>query len=121
MVVAHTKIQDRQVRSTIAFKVQGRDKILWHRFMQIPSAQPRDQFVFATTAGSRPTTDALRKRLNTILMNAGLGRKGLPSHSFRGGAATVALRLGVSQEDIKRMARWKSTSAMLHYIEPTPS
>ncbi|KAL6730913.1 hypothetical protein Aduo_001835 [Ancylostoma duodenale] len=56
--------------ATIAFKVQGRDKILWYRFMQILATQPRDQFVFGTTAGSKPTTDALRKRLNTVLISA---------------------------------------------------
>ncbi|KAK6058887.1 zinc knuckle [Cooperia oncophora] len=48
------------------------------------------------------TTDALRKHMNEIFRSAGLHHKGLTPHSLRGGAATAALRRGVSQDDIKK-------------------
>lgn len=39
------------------------------------------------------------------------------SHSFRIGAATTAFELGVPQEDIQRMGRWRSDS-VFSYIRP---
>ncbi|XGW11560.1 hypothetical protein V3C99_012776 [Haemonchus contortus] len=104
--------------TTTAFKVAGAHKSLWDQFMNQSLHKTGDHYLFGSTSG--PATDALRKRINSTLHSAGLHHKGLTPHSFRGGAATAALRRGVNQEDIKRVGRWKSTSSMLHYLEPTP-
>ncbi|KAL6735945.1 hypothetical protein Aduo_006344 [Ancylostoma duodenale] len=77
-------------------------------------------FLWIRRKGYNPHNTQYQSYTRRLMISARLGRKCLTSHSFRGGAATVALRGGVSQDDIKRMDRWKSTSAMLHYTEPTP-
>ncbi|RCN40950.1 site-specific recombinase, phage integrase family [Ancylostoma caninum] len=118
--IPRSKTDQQRLGSTVAFKVQGKAEELWHKFTKVLKNLREEQFIFATRPGDRPTTDALRKRMNSDLNRAGLGHKGLTPHSFRGGAATVALRNGVNQEDIKRVGRWKSTSALLHYLDPTP-
>ncbi|EYC32692.1 hypothetical protein Y032_0002g1044 [Ancylostoma ceylanicum] len=118
--IPKSKTDQRGLGSTVAFKIQGKVEEIWRKFMKVLKKIKGEQFIFATQSGNRPTTDALRKRISAVLNRAGLGHKGLTPHSFRGGAATVALRNGANQEDIKRVGRWKSTSALLHYIEPTP-
>ena len=118
--IPRSKTDQRGMGTIIAFKVQGASGILWNKFMEMIKESSQSCFIFAATSESRPTTDNVRKRINMVLKKAGLAHRGLTSHSFRGGAATVALRKGISQEEIKRVGRWKSTSAMLHYIKPTP-
>ncbi|KHJ96805.1 site-specific recombinase, phage integrase family [Oesophagostomum dentatum] len=117
--IPKTKTDQRGKGSIVAFNVKGVESILWNKFIDITTQRNKNQLIFANPADRKPKTDELRKRINAGLKNAGLSHKGLTSHSFRGGAATTALRRGVSQEDIKRVGRWKSTSVMLSYIEPT--
>lgn len=88
--------------------------------MKVLMNKSGEKYAFAAPSGDRTTTDALRKRTSSVLNRAGLSHRGLTPLSFLGGAATVALKNGLSQEDIKRVGRWKTTSALLHYIDPTP-
>ncbi|KHJ86561.1 site-specific recombinase, phage integrase family [Oesophagostomum dentatum] len=106
--VPKSKTDQQGIGATIAFKVDGLRKVLWDKFMEIVSGKDKEQHLFATPTGNGPSTDELRKRINAVLKTSGLGQKGLTSHSFRGGAATHALRKGVSQEDIKRTRRERS-------------
>lgn len=118
--IPKSKSDQMKIGTTVAFKIRQEDSILWQKFMDILKSRKREHFIFATSAGDKPTTDDIRKRMKEVLKEAGLSKRALTSHSFRGGAATVALRNGASHDEIKRVGRWKSTSAMLHYIEPTP-
>ncbi|VDO30573.1 unnamed protein product [Haemonchus placei] len=106
--------------TTVAFKLQGRRLVLWSKFLQSLADKSRNQFIFAPSSTRAPSTDTLRKRIRNVLRCSGLRDKGLTSHSFRGGAATAALRRGVSSEDIRRVGRWKSSSSILNYLDPTP-
>ncbi|CAJ0594930.1 unnamed protein product [Cylicocyclus nassatus] len=42
------------------------------------------------------------------------------THSFRGGAATTAIRSGLHPANIMRAGRWRSTEAFSCYIDPSP-
>ncbi|KHJ96700.1 site-specific recombinase, phage integrase family [Oesophagostomum dentatum] len=117
--IPKSKIDQRGKGSIVAFNVKGVESVLWNKFIEITKQRSKNQLMFANPTDRKPKTNKLRKRINAVLKNAGLSHKRLTSHSFRGGAATTALRRGVSQEDIKPVGRWKSTSAMLSYIEPT--
>ncbi|KAK6057208.1 site-specific recombinase, phage integrase family, partial [Cooperia oncophora] len=104
----------------VAFKVQGRRAVLWNKFVALIADKSPHQFIFSPKFAHQPSTDSLRKRIDNVLQGAGLLHKGFTSHSFRGGAATAALRRGVSCEDIRRVGRWKASTSMLHYLDPTP-
>ncbi|KHJ74994.1 site-specific recombinase, phage integrase family [Oesophagostomum dentatum] len=118
--IPKSKTDQKGKGTTVAFKVKGIHCTLWNKFMDIIKEETKQFFIFGSASKRKPSADDLRKRITWVLSSAGLGHKGLTSHSFRGGAATSALRNGVDQESIKRVGRWKTTSAMLHYIEPTP-
>ncbi|KHJ82983.1 site-specific recombinase, phage integrase family, partial [Oesophagostomum dentatum] len=126
--IPRSKTDQRGMGTVIAFKVQETCGILWNRFVEQITKLPKSCFIFATTSGSRPTTDNLRKRINNVLKKAGLAHRDLTSHSFRGGAATVALRKGISQEEIKRKQRtmhrtekWKGTQGEPCIITVSPT
>ena len=56
--------------------------------------------------------------LNKVTKRSGLDTKRIKSHSFRIGAATTAAGLGFSEDQIKRMGRWRS-DAVKSYIRIT--
>ncbi|KAK6035887.1 site-specific recombinase, phage integrase family [Cooperia oncophora] len=120
LYIPRSKTDQFKKGETVAFKVVDTYKILWDKFFEQFIQGSGEEFLFSSCPGLPSSTDALRKHMNDIFRSAGLHHKGLTPHSLRGGAATAALRRGVSQDDIKRVGRWKSTSSMLHYIEPTP-
>ena len=55
------------------------------------------------------------KRLNDCLKFFGVDTQNITSHSFRIRGATNAARCGQSDDDVKKMRRWKS-SALSRYI-----
>ncbi|KAK6061878.1 site-specific recombinase, phage integrase family [Cooperia oncophora] len=120
LLIPKSKTDQSKRGTEVAFKVQGRRAVLWNKFVALIADKSPHQFIFSPKFAHQPSTDSLRKRIDNVLQGAGLLHKGFTSHSFRGGAATAALRRGVSCEDIRRVGRWKASTSMLHYLDPTP-
>ncbi|KAK6024068.1 site-specific recombinase, phage integrase family, partial [Ostertagia ostertagi] len=113
LLIPKSKTDQIKRGTTVAFRVQGNRAVLWNKFM--------DRFLFdAIPRQPLLKSDSLRRRIKDVLRSCGLHDRGLTSHSFRGGAATAAMRRGVKYEDIKRVGRWKSSNSMMYYLEPTP-
>ncbi|EYC12634.1 hypothetical protein Y032_0046g1335 [Ancylostoma ceylanicum] len=102
--IARSKTDQQKRGNTVAFNIVGQNALLWTRFQEYLDNISEESFIFAPESKYPPTTDLLRKRVNAVLQNAGIGHKGLTPHSFRGGAATAAIRSGVTQDEIKRVA-----------------
>ena len=71
--------------------------------------------LFILPGGSPVTRSFFSEHLNKSLNWAGLSTTIYKGHSFRIGRATSAAMMGVSDEDIQRMGRWKS-QAFKKYI-----
>ena len=70
---------------------------------------------FQLLDGSPITYSFFSKHLNTVVSFLGLNPVQYTSHSFRIGAATHAASKGLSDDEIKRLGRWKS-KAFQNYI-----
>ncbi|KAK6031846.1 hypothetical protein OSTOST_01988 [Ostertagia ostertagi] len=70
--------------------------------------------------GKAPSRDFVAQNITKVAKAAGLQHKKLTSHSFRGGAATHAIRQGVDSGKIMLAIRWKSFQGFKSYIEPSP-
>ena len=74
----------------------------------------------SSSSKKQVSVDHLRKRIYWVLNNAGLGNKGLTSHSLQRDAPTVALRNRVEPKNLRKVDRWKTKFSMLNYIERRP-
>ncbi|RCN51482.1 hypothetical protein ANCCAN_02433 [Ancylostoma caninum] len=93
---------------------------LWEQYRGMVDQGNPEQFLFETLGGDRFKTDNAARFIKKTLEGAGLGHKGLTSHSFRGEAATTAIRGGATLLNVMRAGRWKSVKALECYIDPTP-
>ncbi|RCN46201.1 zinc knuckle [Ancylostoma caninum] len=119
--IPKSKTDQAGVGSTVAFRMEEEHTRLWNTFTSLPSSSAASSaFVFTTQSGKPFSTSFASKSITWALEKAGLAHLHLTSHSFRGGAATEAIRKGVHQEDVKRVGRWRTTSAFLSYVDPTP-
>ena len=83
------------------------------RYLALRGSAPGPLFVFP--GGSPVTRSFFTENLNRSLIWSGLSPKTYKGHSFRIGAATMASMMGVSEEEIQRMGRWRS-QAFKKYI-----
>ena len=83
------------------------------RYLSLRGSAPGPLFVFP--GGSPVTRSFFTDNLNRSLIWSGLSPKTYKGHSFRIGAATMASMMGVSEEEIQRMGRWRS-QAFKKYI-----
>jgi integrase len=67
--------------------------------------------------GGHFTSTFFRNQLHACLVKAGLDPTRFNTHSFRRGAAQVAAAVGLPEEEIKLLGRWKSNSYW-KYISP---
>ena len=74
--------------------------------------------LFLNSDKSPVTRSKFGKVLKDVAQLAGFDQKRIKSHSFRIGAATTAAGLGFSEDQIKRMGRWRS-EAVQKYIRIT--
>lgn len=72
--------------------------------------------LFLDAAGQPVTIQQFRLKLAQVDRAAGLKSWGITPHSFRVGAATSAVAIGIPEETIQRMGRWTSR-AFLRYIQ----
>ena len=70
------------------------------------------------STGLALSPSTLRDRLKALLQTTGISHVNITSHSFRGGAATQALKLGAHQFDVMQAGRWKTVSAFQSYLAP---
>jgi integrase len=50
------------------------------------------------------------EKLHYLLLAVGVDPSGFSGHSFRRGAASTAMAVGIPYDDIMRLGRWKSNS-----------
>ena len=75
-------------------------------YLLLRGSAPGPLFIFP--CGSPVTRTFFSEHLKKSLVWAGLSTTVYKGHSFRIGAATTAAMMGVSEDDIQRMGRWKS-------------
>ncbi|VDK56911.1 unnamed protein product [Cylicostephanus goldi] len=102
----------------VAFRLVGEALILWRVFENFLPPNS-DHYIFSRTSEA-PSRDAAARRIKGVLTQAGLQHRKLTTHSFRGGAATTAIRAGLHPTNIMRAGRWRSTEAFSCYIDPSP-
>ena len=83
------------------------------RYLSLRGSAPGPLFVFP--GGSPVTRSFFTNNLNRSLIWSGLSPTTYKGHSFRIGAATMASMMGISEEEIQRMGRWRS-QAFKKYI-----
>ena len=71
--------------------------------------------MFIFQDGSTLSQERFVSSLHQVLSDVGVSTVQYSGHSFRIGAATTAVKLGVPDSLIKKMGRWKS-SMFVHYI-----
>uniref|UniRef100_A0A914VHG9 Tyr recombinase domain-containing protein n=1 Tax=Plectus sambesii TaxID=2011161 RepID=A0A914VHG9_9BILA len=69
-----------------------------------------------STATKPMSVDLVRAELRRVLQVCGITRS-LTPHSFRGGAATLAIEKGVPTRAVMAMGRWASTGGFAPYVE----
>ena len=72
-------------------------------------------YLFVQADGSPMSHSYFTKRLNECLKFSGVDTQNITSHSFRIRGATHTARCGQSDDNVKKMRRWKS-SALSRYI-----
>uniref|UniRef100_A0A914V7W6 Tyr recombinase domain-containing protein n=1 Tax=Plectus sambesii TaxID=2011161 RepID=A0A914V7W6_9BILA len=83
---------------------------------------PQTTFLFPclstvqSTATKPMSVDLVRAELRRVLQVCGITRS-LTPHSFRGGAATLAIQRGVPTRAVMAMGRWASTGGFAPYVE----
>ena len=79
---------------------------------------PKEGPLFLTNSGQPLTRSYFLTRVRKALAQAGIDDSRFAGHSFRIGAATTALRAGVSDAKIKMMGRWESSAYQLYLHTP---
>ncbi|KIH44081.1 site-specific recombinase, phage integrase family [Ancylostoma duodenale] len=118
--IRKSKTDQKSAGATVAFRIRGITASLWEQYRGMVDQSNPEQFLFETLGGDPFKTDYAARFIKKTLEGAGLGHKGLTSHSFRGGAATTAIRGGANPLNVMRAGRWKSVKALECYIDPTP-
>lgn len=74
--------------------------------------------LFLLASGEPLSREALVVKVRSALSLAGLNPSNYCGHSFRIGAATTALKAGVSDAKIKMLGRWESDAYQLYLRTP---
>jgi len=84
-------------------------------FQRFPTSSPTAP-LFSRLSG--PFSSAwVIDRLRALLLAAGIDPTGYSGHSFRRGAASTAMDMGLSKQEIRTLGRWHS-DALDRYISP---
>ncbi|EPB73762.1 site-specific recombinase, phage integrase family [Ancylostoma ceylanicum] len=118
--VRKSKTDQRGNGTTIAFRLDGQGLRLWNDFKNLHGFSAPEDFIFSCRTGGPPSRDFISRRLKKTLTDAGLAHRRLTSHSFRGGAATTAIRAGADPANVMRVGRWKSRKSFLSYVNLSP-
>lgn len=120
LFLKRSKVDQQGIGTQVAFRLGGRKLLLWEQFKRLNETCSALDFLFSSKRGGAPSRDYVTRRIKETLQAAGLGSRQLTTHSFRGGAATAAIRAGIAPENVMRVGRWKTQRAFLSYVEPTP-
>ncbi|CAJ0594194.1 unnamed protein product [Cylicocyclus nassatus] len=120
LLIQKSKTDQKREGKTVAFYWNSVAKDLWDHYCDaFPPSSP-SSFIFSSRSGSAITRDFAARQIQKTLGEAGLGSKKLTSHSFRGGAATNALKKGLDAQSVMLAGRWKSFNSFQAYIGPLP-
>jgi integrase len=86
-------------------------------FTQFPMHQSHP--VFTLTTGRILTYSVINNTLKRLVAQLGLDPSLYSTHSFRAGAATAAAAAGLSDSEVQRLGRWRS-SVYSRYVRPSP-
>jgi len=89
-------------------------------FLAIDTHRPKHAplFCHGQLAQQAFTREHVVQKLQELAITAGLGRGSWSGHSFRRGAATWAAEIGITENEIQTLGRWRS-DAYKAYIEYT--
>ncbi|KAK5975150.1 Site-specific recombinase phage integrase family [Trichostrongylus colubriformis] len=99
----------------VAFRFSEAEAALWSKYIGSVS---NATFLFQSGSTGLLAISTLQDRLKHLFNKANLQHFSLTSHSFRGGAATQALNMGVHQVDVMQAGRWSTLSGFRNYIAP---
>ncbi|KIH68675.1 site-specific recombinase, phage integrase family [Ancylostoma duodenale] len=78
------------------------------------------QELWNTKHGVMPSRDYVARQIKKTLASTGLAHRRFTPYSFRGGAATQAVRKGADSRNVMLAGRWKSFKSFQAYIDPSP-
>ncbi|KHJ79377.1 site-specific recombinase, phage integrase family [Oesophagostomum dentatum] len=87
--------------TTVAFRLKDRASVLWKEFRKVCNERP-ESYIFSRHPSKPPSKDAMSRGIKKVLNDAGLQSRHLTAHSFRGGAATSAIRAGANPANVMR-------------------
>lgn len=90
-------------------------EVLRHRLVKLASADP-EHLIFVSRNGTPLTTNNIRRRLRSVLAEAGI--EGVTPHSFRRTVATVIDRAGGADLAAEMLGHTSSEITKAHYIQP---
>ncbi|RCN24604.1 site-specific recombinase, phage integrase family [Ancylostoma caninum] len=120
LTIRRSKTDQEGKGSVVAFKMGNMEENLWRALHRLRSPFSPEDYLFSCRSGKPPSRDYASRLIKKTCMEAGLGSRNLTPHSFRGGAATTAIRRGVDPANVMRVGRWKSVKSFQSYIDPTP-
>ncbi|KIH60814.1 site-specific recombinase, phage integrase family [Ancylostoma duodenale] len=120
LAVRRSKTDQEGKGSVVAFRMKNTEENLWRALYRIRSPRSSEDFLFSCRSGKPPSRDYAFRLIKKTFVEAGLASRNLTPHSFRGGAATTAIRRGVDPANVMRVGRWKSVKSFQCYIDPTP-
>jgi integrase len=120
LTIRKSKTDQEGKGATVAFALNSDvEQRVWDR--EFKEFVGLEFFIFGSLSTRKPlTTSTMRRYLDALLAEAGLQECHYTTHSFRGGAATAAIRHGVQQSEVMRAGRWKTTEAFNAYLRPIP-
>ena len=88
---------------------------MWRNYVDADAPLSPDLPLFSFKSGKLPTPTWLNNKIRWLLRNdVHYGSLQVLSHSFRAGLVSVLARLGISEEKIKVIGRWKSNAWKLY-------
>ena len=88
---------------------------MWRKYVNADAPLSPDLPLFSFRSGKLPTPTWLNNKIRWLLRNdVHYGSLQVLSHSFRAGLVSVLARLGISEEKIKVIGRWKSNAWKLY-------
>ncbi len=112
----HRQSHPKTMKSTRTVSVPGfTAEVLRQRLVAVADAEP-DRLLFVTRNGTPLTTNNVRRRLRSVLEDAGI--EGVTPHSFRRTVATVLDRAGGPDLAAEMLGHTSSAITKEHYIEP---
>ncbi|EYB94501.1 hypothetical protein Y032_0170g232, partial [Ancylostoma ceylanicum] len=102
LAVRRSKTDQEGKESVVAFKMKNVEENLWRAFCRLRTPFSPEDFLFSYRSGKPPSRGYASRLIKKTCVEAVLASRNLTPHSFRGGAATIAIRRGVDPANVMR-------------------